>query len=249
MTNNLQGNTISRLGYFLDVSLWRDALRLLAYQLSLKTKNKHFNTLSMFYYEKLNPVELTKEEYFTRRIANNLFYGLENEFSIYTYPIPKPNLGLRRYCFFTYPMRIVYYTVGLYLLKTSQEFILNYYSLYKHIQSDYGGRLLFDEKDHILKLSYNSVWYKPHYKRFRNRVRQEVSGNTQDKIVIHLDIQNYFEEISIPVLLNFIAEYVKPSIQRELRFDPISQWQITTFFHFISNGRSGIPQSERVSHP
>lgn len=246
MTNNLQ-NTTPQLGYFLKHSLWVDALKLIEFQLSLKPKNKHFNTLSMFYYEKLNELErknLSSKEYFRGRIENNLFYGLEKEFAIRTYPIPKSNLGLRKYSFFTYPMRAVYNTIGLYLLGITQEFILQYYRLHKHILSYYGGWLHLDERDQTLRLSYDAVWYKPHYKRFRNRVRKEVSGDTKDKIVIHIDIQNYFEEISIPMLLDFITEYVKPSVQREMRFDAITSSQIISFFNFISNGRSGIPQND-----
>ena len=43
-----------QLGYFLDYNRhWVEALRLLKYQLETKEKNKHFNTLEMFYYEKL----------------------------------------------------------------------------------------------------------------------------------------------------------------------------------------------------
>ena len=43
-----------QLGYFLDYKHhWVEALRLLKFQLEMKGENKHFNTLEMFYYEKL----------------------------------------------------------------------------------------------------------------------------------------------------------------------------------------------------
>lgn len=237
---------VPQLGYFLSHRYWTNALGLLEYQLSLKATNKHFNTLSMFYYEGLDKSnkDLVKDEtYFTNRIANNLLYGLEREFAIHSYPIPKSNLGLRKYRFFTYPMRIAYYAVGLYIVRLAQEVIQQYYHCHKHIHSNYGGRLTFDDQNN-LHLTYDSVWYKPHYQRFRKRVRKEVSGDVQHKVVIHLDIQNYFEEIPVPVLLNFLAEYIKPSIQKEMRFDSITRGQIASFFDFIANGRSGIPQTD-----
>jgi AbiA family abortive infection protein len=200
----------------------------------------------MFYYERLGkkPKQLKRKKYFKNRIANNLFYGLEKEFSILPYPIPKSNLGLRNYTFFTYPMRVIYYSVGLYLLQLSQEFIQQYHKTHKHIISDYGGWLYFDDKTHNLILKYDSIWYKRHYKRFRNRVRREVKDNLDEKIVIHLDIQNYYDEVSLPILLKLLTEYIKPSIQRELRFDAITKGQIASFFNFMAKGDLGIPQSD-----
>jgi hypothetical protein len=113
-------NPTPQLGYFLKYCYWQNACKLLEYQLSLKAKNKHFNTLNMFYYERINKQDknrLQDKIYFNQRVSNNLLYGLGKEFAIYSYPIPKSNLGLRKYSFFTYPMRIAWYAVGLYLAK------------------------------------------------------------------------------------------------------------------------------------
>lgn len=245
MNHTIHDENIPQLGYFLEFRYWRSAVELLNYQLKVKETNRHFNTLSMFYYEGLgkNAIEIHKKKYFNKRVANNLFYGLEDEFAIYSYPIPKSNLGLRNYKFFTYPMRVLYYSIALYLLHLSQELVQEYYSNHKHIQADYGGKLLFDSHDSLI-LNYDSIWYKPHYKRFRSAVRREIKDDLEHKIVIHVDIQNYYDEISIPILLNFLNENVKPSIQRQLRFDAISQAQIATFFEFMANGKLGIPQSD-----
>jgi hypothetical protein len=198
MNHTIHNENIPQLGYFLRFRYWRSAVELLKYQLKIKETNRHFNTLSMFYYESLgkSAKRLNKKEYFNNRVANNLFYGLEDEFAIYSYPIPKSNLGLRNYKFFTYPMRVLYYSIALYLLHLSQEFVQAYYSSHKHIQADYGGKLLFDGQDNLI-LNYDSIWYKPHYKRFRSAVRREIKDDLEHKIVIHVDIQNYYDEISI----------------------------------------------------
>src|SRR6266511_5046582 len=98
MAKSKKQTTIPQLGYFLDYSFWENALDLLEYQLSLKPSNRHFNTLSMFYYERLSKKEkkgLRTKAYFNSHIENNLFYGLEREFAIHSYPVPKSNLGLR----------------------------------------------------------------------------------------------------------------------------------------------------------
>ena len=182
--------------------------------------------------------------FFNKRVASNLLYGLEDEFAIYSYPKPKSNLGLRKYSFFTYPMRLTYYSVGLYILKLTQEFVIGYYKQNNRIHSYYGGNLKFNENENQLTLSYNSVWYRPHYIKFRNTVRNAVDSKLGTEVVIHIDIQNYFEEISIPKLLNFVRQYIKPSIQQDMRFDTVSSGQITEFFNFISGGRDGIPQMD-----
>ena len=247
MSKTQFSDTTPQLGYFLDYQYWENALALLEHQLTLKPNNKHFNTLSMFYYERLSSRDkqlLRSQKYFEQRVANNLLYGLGQEFAIHSYPIPKSNLGLRKYRFFTYPMRITYYAIGLYLLRLSQELVQNYYKSHKRIHADYGGSLLFDEKTKKMQLNYDSVWYKPHYRRFRNRVRKVIEGNVGNKVIIHIDIQNYFEEISIPILLDILTEYVKPSIQKEMKFDPITRGQIASFFEFVSTRHTGIPQTD-----
>ena len=160
MNQNNNLDTCPQLGYFLDYRFWNEALRLLEFQLGAKEKNKHFNTLEMFYYERLKEYfeELRDREYFKGRVANNLFYGLSKEFAIIPYIIPKSNLGSRRYKFMTCPMRLLYYAVGLYLLELSQDLLRYHEKTHKHIQADYGGRLIFNGSK--LSLSRNGIWYK-----------------------------------------------------------------------------------------
>ena len=232
-----------QLGYFLDYNRhWLQALDLLKYQLERKKKNRHFNTLEMFYYEKLKQSfeELESEEYFKTRIANNLFYGLK-EFTVVPYTLPKANLGLRRYKFMTLPMRVLYHAVGFYLLELSQEYLQDYKS-HEHIHTNYGGKLHLEASK--LKLKPNSVYYYSHYREFRTKVKQENEGNTKRKIVIQLDIENYFDELSIPKLLHLLKEQIKPDIQRKMHYNEITQAQLASFFDFVMGGTLGIPQSD-----
>lgn len=228
MLRSPRPNGTPTLGYFLEYHHWHNAIILLSYQLELKKENKHFYKFSMFYYEKLQkqskPVASAK--YFKQRVANNLFYGLGKEFATLTYMVPKSNLGLRRYRFFSYPMRILYYAIAFYLLQLSQEFILECRKRHPNIQSYYGGKLMLDGRSGELQLTYDSIWYKPHYKRFRRKVRQELKLRPDHKVVIHLDIQNYYDEISIPLLLNLLDQYIKPSVKMELCYDGVAQKQV-----------------------
>ena len=242
MNKNNSSDT-PQLGYFLDYRRhWVEALELLKYQLKTKGENRHFNTLEMFYYEKFEDFfeKLESEEYFNTRIVNNLFYGLR-EFAIIPYTIPKSNLGLRRYNFMTCPIRVLYYAVGLYLLELSEDYLKDYKS-HEHIQANYGGNLYLE--DAKLNLKPDSVFYKNHYKKFRKKLRQEIRSNTERKVIIYLDIENYFDELSITKLLDLLEKRVKPSIQKKMRYDVTTQAQLISFFNFVVGGTSGIPQSD-----
>ena len=238
-------SNVPNLGYFLRFKHWENALNLLKYQLEIKQKNKHFNTLSMFYYEKVMPTSghLEKSKYFDVRVANNIFYGLRKEFAVIPYTIPKSDLGIRKYKFFTLPMRVLYYAVGLYLVELSQDFIDEYYRKFaNHIFSRYGGNLRF-QKD-ALMISYNSIWYKPHYQQFKRKVIHEINNHPENKLIIHLDIQNFYDEIDVQTLLHLLSDYIKPSVTRQLNFDSVTQGQIISFFAFIEDNKIGIPQSD-----
>ena len=99
-------------------------------------------------------------------------------------------------------------------------------------------------KDNELNLEYDSIFYKKHYTEFRKRLRQEIRSDPERKVVIYLDIENYFDELSIPELLNLLEKRVKPSTRREMRYDATTQAQLVSFFDFVVEGTSGIPQSD-----
>ena len=235
----------TQLGYFISFELWQDALKLLNFQIQQKTKNRHFNTLSMFYYEKLDTSCLnhsTQEDYFNIKISSSLFYSLKKEFSVLSYVIPKPGLGLRDYKFFTYPMRAVYYSIGLYLLKLSQEFLTETYKKIDAIEAFYGGNLTY--KSNELQLSPKNIYYRSFHEQFKSRIKEETKIDNASKVVLKLDVENYFNELSMSTLLNLLSRFIKPSIQANLAYDVFTREQILCLFQFISNGKSGIPQGD-----
>jgi len=113
----------NRLGYFISDEDWLDASALLEKQIREMKRNRHFRTPSMLYYDSLPKDErrtISSVDYFEQRVANNLFYGLENEFHWIPYSVPKGWLGLRNYKFLSYPLRLLYYAVGIYLLRLTE---------------------------------------------------------------------------------------------------------------------------------
>jgi AbiA family abortive infection protein len=234
----------TQLGYFISSDLWQDALDLLNFQINQKRNNRHFNTLSMFYYEKLdlNCLNHSTQDYFNIKISSSLFYGLKEEFSVLSYVIPKPGLGVRDYKFFTYPMRSVYYSVGLYLLKLSQEFLIETYKKIDSIEAFYGGNLTC--KSNKLQINSKNIYYRSFHEQFKLSIKEETKLGSANKVVLKLDIENYFNELSIPVLLSLLSRFIKPSVQANLVYDVFTREQIICLFQFISNGKSGIPQTD-----
>ncbi|MDJ0732679.1 MAG: AbiA family abortive infection protein [Nostocaceae cyanobacterium] len=237
----------SQLGYFLNFHLWEDAKKLLDFQINQMDKNPHYHTLSMFYYQKIVSVknQLDRERYFQQKVANNLFYGLENEFNVYDYVIPKSHLGLRNQKFFTYPMRVLYYSIGLYLLKVSQDFLQGYVNNNKQFQCFYGGNLHFNDDKLVIK--HKTTFYKDYYKEFKRQLINQVDDNNQDinnKLVIKLDIQNYFDNICMTKMLDKIDAFVKPNHKKNLNFDASTKEQIVFYFNYITSNQGGIPQAD-----
>ena len=235
------------LGHFITFEMWNEALKLLNFQVDSKRKNRHFANLSNFYYEKLGESvkSLQERAYFDEKIANNLFYGLEREFSIFPYVIPKAGLGLRNYRFFTYPLRVLYYSIGLYLGKLSNDFLSGYYGKRVKIRSYYGGFLRFNED--ALAINSRSIYFLEHYRQFKRDMRGQLKDSSvDDKVVIRLDIQNYYDCISIPTLLEKLYRYCKQTILVQENFDPVTRDQIVSFFRYLMSGKVYSQPSSRT---
>lgn len=230
-------------GHFLTFDTWTSAKELLDYQIKDKADNKIYDTLNFYYFD--NVKNLTKKvgtkKYFTERVSNNLFYGLEREFFFHRYTVPKTGIGLRNFYFFSYPMQQLMYAFGLYLLRVSQQYLIDKKSV--NIKSYYGGGLKFDTGTNKLVLNKNTTLYYSHYRQFKKELVSEIE-NAENKVVLRLDIQNYFDNISIAKLLNLLEQNVKPSELKIHKFDSSTKEQIDFFYRFLSNGIDNIPQSD-----
>ncbi len=229
------------LGHFISYEMWQNALKLLDFQISQRNKNRYYNGLSIFYYEKLGKAteSLKAEEYFSERIASSLFYGFTREFHKTTYVNPKHGLGVRRLTFLSYPMRALHYAVGLYLMQLTQEFLADQRKFCSHIHSWYGGGLTFDNAK--LTVNPQNTYYRKFYNSFQKHICDEVGLDTQDKVIIRVDIENYYNELSVPRLLAFVGQFVKGSMLKRLNFDTDCIEQLEFFYRFLTDGKPGIP--------
>jgi AbiA family abortive infection protein len=234
----------SQIGYFLKYEFWRDSKILLDFQTDQFVKSNSFKTLSMFYYRILQKDHsIGTEEYFNKFIASNMFFGLTDLYKIVNYLVPKKILGYRNYKFMTYPMRLLYYSIGIYILKVSSDFLLNFISKNVKIKSFYGGDLKYSNGK--LVVNNNTITYYEHYKEFCSKVLQSIDRYDEEtSIVLHFDYQNYYDNISIERLLKNLDKLIEPSIKQELNFNESTIEQIVFFFKYINAGGNGIPQYE-----
>lgn len=235
-------STPHTLGNFLDARLWREAHKLLNYQLQQHGRNHGFDTPSMFYYTRLSQVDrdvIGTASYFESLVASNVFYGLTSEFAARPYLVPKTAAVHRRYVFLTYPMRVLYYAVGLYLIKVSAEFLAHLHSSRPHLSSFYGGRLRF-ERDQVIT-SPKAILYYDHYRRFKSRLRKSAAINVENRVVIRLDVANFYDSVSIQRLLALLQRSIKASVQSAHGFDERPCEEILSFFRFAVGRDVGIP--------
>jgi AbiA family abortive infection protein len=237
-------NTPPRLDDFLSLRDWQEAINLLDFQINQKKKHRHYNTLSMYYYEKLMPYigYVKSANYFNEKVANNLFYALEDEFVAAPYLVPKSGLSLRNYRFFSYPMRALYYAIGLYLFRVSNQFIHELTSDKKNIKSYYGASLSLSKGD--LVISPNNTYFKRPYKNFRSQMRKELDDKAQNKVVLHLDVHDFFDSVDVPTLLELLRSNVSYSTKQQMLYTAETIEQIKFFFQHLSPRKNGIPQYE-----
>jgi len=239
------------IGHFLTVNDWENAVKLLNAQIEMRETNKHFNRLSMIYYSNLPELYKTKiqtNHYFESYIKNNLFYGLQKEFQVISYTVPKGVLGIRNHKFFSYSMRLLYYSIGIYLLRVSQEFVTRYNSREfdersgskSRLHCFYGGKLSYSSKENI-SFSSDAIYWRDsydEYKKFLDEYKDKYD------LILKLDMQNYFDEISISTILKNLSENIKPKLRKNQNYDVKTIEQINYLFTYLMNSSKGIPQAE-----
>jgi AbiA family abortive infection protein len=246
MSSEINGQRKADFSHFLDANLWLQACKLLDFQINEKIqgKNKYYKTLGMFLYERHGLIsdKLANGSYFSQKVANCFFYGIPEEFYIVNYANPKPSFGHRNYKYFSAPIRAIYYSVCLYILQVSQEFITEFYRKNKKISSYYGGSLSLN-KELSLNINKQNVVYYESYKRYRKELKKE-ARRTANRIVIRFDIQNYYDNFSPKILFNNLEKAIKPSNKNIFNFDNYTVEQLLSFFSFVTSFKGGLPQTD-----
>jgi len=237
-----------RTDHYLDYETWQEAYKLLEAKIQYSKEGKNlYQNLPFKSYAKLKDkqrTKLSKKIYYEKRIASNLFYALEKEFYWHDFSLPKPGIGIRKHTFFSLPMLTVYYAIGLYLFRLSSQLIEDVKADNKELlHSFYGGNLTWG-KTGISTDYYKNLHYAAEYRAFKEKIAEEKEGApSKYRIIIELDIQNYFENAHIDILLRNLETFVKPSDKRRLNFDASTKESIRFFFQFINKGTPVIVQS------
>jgi len=95
------------------------------------------------------------------------------------------------------------------------------------------------------KISSNSdnIYWKNSYDEYKKFLDEYKNLDNHD-IILNVDIQNYFDEISIDTLLKNLLENIKPTIREKQSYDLQAIEQLNYFFTYLMNSPKGIPQAD-----
>jgi AbiA family abortive infection protein len=225
--------------------MWVKSLDILEFQISEINKNRHYNKFSLFSYRNKSDTSrllLASEDYFQSRVANNLFYGLEEEYKVIPYLLPKTGGSRRNSKYLSYPLQAIHNAIGVYLLNLTKGIQLRVDK--KHIFSLYGADLeRFYEAKKPDKCS-KALFYLPYYKRYQTRIHSKIKEKgVEHRVGIYFDIKDFFDEMPIDNLLHFIDVYVEQDAKQRFSFDQVARAEIEKFYLYLQNGK-GIPQHE-----
>lgn len=241
------GDFNSNFAYFTSFELWEKAVDIIDTTVKLSEKNKHFNTINIDYYKKLNEVyknEVKTKNYYDKKIKNSLFYGYNNEFFSLGYLKSKTIYSARNVKFLSYPMLAIHNMVIIYLFDLLNPFYENYIKKNKRINSFYGGS--FSIKDNKFNYKEDSLYYYNQYLKYKKKLYSNLKGkNLKNTVVLRIDIRDYYNSICVSRLLNYIDKYLVSSRKIEYSFDELTKKTIIDFFSYLMEERDGIPAIEQ----
>jgi len=230
--------------YFLD------AVFLLEKQIEFNYKSPlyiiHFDFFQRKYDRDSFKNENIIKKYFNTKIKNNIFYSISDDFYLYNYPVPKGIFWVRNYTFFSYELYLVYYSLWVYFFHLSSKLIE-----YKNLLT----KSLNENNSFYLTYSGTKIWYiwdkintnKPvfkyheHYNDFYKNIKKYSNCKIKNKIIIKLDLQNFFDDIDLEIFLNFLDWNINN--REDLEFNDNMKKEILDFFNFIWF-KKWIPQSD-----
>ena len=225
---------------------WQQAHDLLSYQLERLEdgKNKHLRSLSLFSYlehVKKNSI-YSGTDYFKTYVQSELFWGMNKEFFVIKYGVPKGKLDTRTYRILSLPMRLIHYSYGVYLLRLTEGFLEETIKKNKRIKSFYGANLKL-EKDKLI-LSPGRIWFFEQYRDFKKTLKYSLKKNTgKNKIALTLDVASFYDNINLKLMMSRLSKVLSNSTKIREKFAGSNLQEITEFYDYLMTGE-GIPQSD-----
>lgn len=225
---------------------WQDAYKILEAEIELMDRNKHFNTLNLQYFKNLED-EYKKyvltEEFFNKYINNGVFFGLEDVVFNYIYYIPKNMFSYRKMSYNSFLVRIIHNAIGIYLFKLSKELVDDFINTKEScISSRYGGKIEYTQRG--ITTNQENLYYRKQYKDFVKELLSYINNKDNNRIIIKLDVQDFYDNIIVDQFLSVLSDNIKFSVKEKFKFDNNKIENISDFYKYIMHGKNGIPQSD-----
>ena len=131
--------------------------------------------------------------------------------------------------------------LSLYIFKLCGNYLLEIKTFTKdNISSYYGAGINYQKET----FNYKNIYYRDHYLKFKKETVSHINSSNYN-YCIRLDIENFFESLSVRNLLNILEKKITFPIRREYNYDDETKEAILDFFNYINCGSDvGIPQSD-----
>lgn len=229
--------------YFLNYNCWLNGIKILEQQLKDKAEGKKYcRTLQLEKLERLEKNCLTvikSKKFYERFVSNSLFYGIEKYFYLYDYPKPKTYLEIRTFTIFSFAMLSIHNMIAFYLLSITNEYVDGVKKSDKKINSYYGGNLKIDKNN--LNINTYDLYYFNYYKKFKEKIKLKCEKKER-RMILKIDLKNYYSCISVEKLLNKIQEKTYPTKETEHNYTKENIDKIIKFYKYISiESKDDIP--------
>lgn len=195
---------------------------------------------------------IRSEEYYKNKVENGLFYCYDKEFFSVLYLKSKSFYGVRECRFLSYPMLAIHNMLGIYLFKLTEK-LRKVIKEKNIIISRYGGKFILEENGNVkykekkIKKSTKKLGMKywPSYKEFSKEILKNIQDeNNERKVVIKIDIENFYNNIDFTILLNKIEEYISSKEKNRFNFNNTTKETIVETFKYLMGGKQGLPTIE-----
>ncbi|MDV6373111.1 hypothetical protein [Deinococcus arenicola] len=222
---------------FLD---WQNGIRYVKFQIN--STNRSFRKSSQIYYKTQDILidEMDNCIFFDKYILHEQFYLADDLYYSFPYTLPKQIAGKRRWTFISTQLFVIYCSYASYIIRITQNLRDNIKSLSRNSISYYGADFII-ATDGILDLDPGKHYFGSYYKSYRGDIMKSINDFN---VVIKIDFQDFFENIDVKKLIQFIDEFMNQSDKIDFDINSITLEKLSSFMEYCMRGSIGIPQSD-----
>ncbi len=175
-------------------------------------------------------------------VANDSLFNYPNLFAATEFLKPKGDGGVRRFHFLEWHARVLYYSVGYFVLELTDGWasVVRPIARRNKIETYYGARVRFDDPGR------SEIHYQRDYQLFTGGIRRFLRRRVQEGhtvALLHMDVQDFFNSISHATLVEVIAQQALPAARLRMQYDSAAKSTLRDILALVMGAPSGLPLS------